>query len=121
MTVTMRHFTCDHVAARLQVVDGFVMLRPHPQRMLGGIPLVWFTYMRYPTRESLGLTSHSLRCDRMARVFEVCEPNHDVRYWSEIRKEFPREGVLALEAARGAMPGFWCVSASPVRAVEVQR
>lgn len=105
------HFTCSHATPRIRAAGE---LFPWPQIQLDGRALVWLTDLEAPTREQVGLTSKTLRCDRMECRFEVdCDP---VR-WTDYARGLPREVrrlAADLSATDGALPAHWWVSEVPV-------
>jgi hypothetical protein len=111
------HLTCRHRAGKV-TIEGQVV--PQPQPVLGDMALAWFTNMPNARNVALGLTSHTLKCDRTERKFLVLEPEKLFR-WNDIRAVLPREGVIALEAAHGTRPEWWLVSQEPVRVEPVPR
>lgn len=110
--VELWHFTCRHAAQR--IADADMVLKPHAQPTLGGMELIWFTHVAGASSRSLGLSSHTLKCDRRERMFRVLEPEKAFA-WNEVRAVLPLSGVRLLEAAHGTMPAFWWVAQEPVR------
>lgn len=109
------HFACRHSAEGIRS-SGF--LRPWPQPVLGGVELVWLTDLDDPTRGQVGLTSHTLKCDRMEyRV--LAESDGSVR-WTSFARSLPLESRRALELSTDAAPAHWWISLTsvPVLAVE---
>lgn len=104
------HLTCRHGAARVTLAGAVI---PQPQVVLGQMKLAWFTHVPNARQEALGLTSHTLKCNRTERRFRVLEPEKVFR-WNDIRAVLPRDGVLMLESARGTRPEWWWVSQEPV-------
>jgi hypothetical protein len=98
------HFTCNERAA--------MILRDHNTLRPGALGLLWLTDLDVPYREPLGLTSHSLSCDRTQNRFEVTDLD-DVVPWLNLRRELNRDWVAALESAPGVMPAHWYVSITP--------
>ena len=110
------HFTCWHGLERIEA-SGWRLV-PNPFAPTLGLPsLVWLTDMEVPDREALGLTSHSLECDRTAYRLRVVETG-PVEPWSVwcrtngVTREW-RDGWLEQGATR---PRRWFVSAVPVLA-----
>jgi len=112
------HLTCRHGAGK--IIAGGLLVNPHPQPVLGDMPLAWFTHVPNARNQALGLTSHTLKCDRTERRFRVLEPEKIFR-WNEIRAVLPRQSVIALEAAHGARPEWWWVAQEPVLVEQVTR
>jgi hypothetical protein len=110
--VRLYHFTCAHAAPLIRQCGE---LRPHPQVLLAGVGLVWLTDLDAPNRYAIGLTSHSLPCDRMAHRFEVDveEPLRWVDYLREMPFEVKR-AARQLAVAPGTRPMHWYVSAEPI-------
>lgn len=111
------HFTCDHGNAGIDK-DG--VIRP------GADGFVWLTDLRpgllglEQIRHALGLTSHTLTCDRMAYCWRVEAPDA-VRF-----DEWAMDGVtqlkgwaLGLTMAPGVMPRHWFLSDRPVPVVRM--
>lgn len=110
------HYSCEHGAEQIRKA-GFVVV-PQQQIVLGNPTLSWWTHVPNPPRAALGLTSHSLSCDRMDHRFRALDGSALFR-WNDVRHVFPRQGVLRLEAARGARPAYWWVSTEPVEVEEL--
>lgn len=99
------HFTCEHAAIRI-LNDATL----RPQR--GGLSLgIWLTDLPVPPRRALGLTSHTLRCDRMEYRFEVPDPV-DVVPWLVLEPAMPA-AIRELSETPGAMPAHWFLTAFP--------
>ena len=98
------HYTCDH---HVEAIKAEGLARP----MLGDF--VWFTDLAEPVREPLGLTSHTLTCDRTRHRFRVAGSQSVVPYVT-IRRTLPRVRRDALEESEGAMPRHWFVSTEAV-------
>jgi hypothetical protein len=126
------HFTCGHAAPLIRntglILPGALLFeglvnrqkweRLTPEEQDAGREIrsfAWFTDIPPPApRGPLGLTMHSLDCDRTAFAFEV-EPSWDtgeMLWWMYARREHPN--LLQLEAAPAAMPVHWFVSEKPV-------
>jgi hypothetical protein len=100
------HYTCDH--GHQGIGEGPAGI------LLPNDGLVWLTDLESPVREALGLTSHTLSCDRTQYRYRATAALAHVRPWTEARRQVRREVREALEAAPGAMPMHWWVSAWPV-------
>lgn len=116
--MTWYHRTCEHAAP--QIVASGLILRPNPQSILAGSPLTWFTRSPSATRVMLGLSSHTLSCDRMSHLFEVIPEDEDkVMWWGDVKRTLAAEPMLPairrLEAVRGTRPGLWGVTGVEVR------
>lgn len=126
------HFTCGHAAPLIRktglILPGALVLggrvnrrkweRLTAEEQEAGREVrsfAWFTDLQPPAPKGpLGLTAHSLDCDRTSFCFEV-EPFWDdgsIRWWMHTRREHPN--LLQLEADPGAMPAHWFVSEKPV-------
>jgi hypothetical protein len=103
------HRTCRHVLEKLEVQS---LLTPQPHALLG-YNLVWLTSLPSATREQLGLSSHSLSCDRMEHLLRVDE-GEGLIPWNVARNHMPLDGVRALEAAKGTLPACWWVGTHPL-------
>jgi hypothetical protein len=104
--VILFHFTCSHGA---EAIEREHRLRPNRHPWLPE-PLLWLTdLVDPPNRDSLGLTSHTLRCDRMAYRFAV---DTTAERWGTYahRIGLPRITRDELEGAPGALPGHWWVA-----------
>lgn len=119
--MTWHHRTCEHRAPKIEA-EGVLLPNPHP--LLGRMPLIWLTLSPTASRAALGLSSHSLQCDRMAHLFRVADEDASkVMPWQEFKTlnsmteyvEFMRR----LEATRGVRPLVWGVAFEPVRVVRV--
>lgn len=117
--MTLYHYTCDHGAGAI-CRDG-VILKPQPSPVMPHQRVLWLTDLDSPARKPLGLTMHTLDCDRTANKFAVHGPVA-VLHWPEARHlYFPRWWVEELEAAEGAMPMHWFVTGVSQLVVEVDR
>lgn len=103
------HFTCEHSARGISENGGLIVPRFHPYI---GFSVVWMTYDPGATREQLGLSSHSLGCDRMAYRFEIESPDTAVA-WNTVRDRYKHARLL--EATPGTRPSLWFVSRMPQR------
>jgi len=110
------HFTCWHGLERIQA-SGWRLV-PNPFAPSLGLPeLVWLTDLEVPDVGALGLTSHSLDCDRTEHRLRAvdaasvvpwsvwCRANGVTREW--------RDGWLEHGPTRSRC---WFVSAVPVLA-----
>jgi hypothetical protein len=102
--VKLYHYTCADAAPLIER-DGY--LRAYPQPILTGLPIVWLTDMETPDRSALGLTSHSLGCDRTAHRVVV---DATAYHWPKFARALPMWVRRQLEFAPGAMPMHWWVS-----------
>ncbi len=107
------HFTCDHGHKGISRTK-ILLPNIHPlMKNLG--PLLWLTDFAEPsTKESVGLTSTWMICDRLAYRYIVrCKA---AVHWSEIRGRAPKEVVETLESY--GQPEHWYVVRRPVLASE---
>jgi hypothetical protein len=121
------HYTCIHAAADIrrtgEVRPGAMLgidrkklrgMTVEEQRAVLDIrSFAWFTDLAPPAPKGpLGLTMHSIQCDRTEFCFQV-EPDWDqVRWWMHVRREHP--DLLQLEAEPRSLPMHWFVSEKPV-------
>jgi hypothetical protein len=115
--VTLYHYTCGHSAADIdaagKVLPGFVLTERAtywPSRF------AWFTDMSTPERDALGLTMHSIICDRTEHRYRVTDPT-EVMPWHVVARSVPRDQREALESASGARPMHWFVAVCGVSVV----
>lgn len=112
------HYTCEHAAEKITAAGVVV---PARQPFLLDIHLSWFTPIPTRDRNALGLTSRSLRCDRMEAIFVVdADDAHLIAPWEELKAVadfaplLPRARIL--ESIKGTRPALWAVAGAPVRA-----
>lgn len=122
------HYTCEHGRHGIGEAGHVKPLRyhsPHAARQLAEHPyaamlalVVWFTDLDAPARGLLGLTSHTLRCDRTRYRYRVTDPR-DVEHWldSPLRRAFSVRARNSLELLGLSMPAHWWVSVEPVPVV----
>jgi hypothetical protein len=105
----LHHYTCDHALPRILACGE---LRP------GIDGVLWLTDMAVPNRQALGLTSHTLTCDRLANRLDVSVDPRLVMWWMVFRRDCLANGhrayVEARESAPGARPMHWWVAAWPI-------
>jgi len=106
------HFTCAHQQKK---IGRYGLVIPRNQLALG-VCLAWFTNDRTLSAEALGLTSHTLPCDRMEFSYRVldtecCEP---FLLWAR-RTGNPFVGRLIDDLKR---PEHWYVSNVAVRVTQ---
>ena len=114
---TLYHFTCeDHGAPGIRK-KGLAI----PHRGMTPTPVVWLTDDPDATREELGLSSHSLTCDRMQVLFaaEGCRRAMPWREYKALRGLMI--GVRELLEVPGCDPAKWWVCERPVLVVEVPK
>jgi hypothetical protein len=120
--VTWHHRTCEHRVDKIEA-EGVLLPGEHP--LLGRMPLIWLTVSATASRAALGLSSHTLRCDRMAHLFRVVDEDASkVMPWQTF-KTLPSLApylpfMQRLEATRGVRPLVWGVAFEPVRVTRVQ-
>jgi hypothetical protein len=109
--MTLFHYTCSCAAKRISK-RGF--LRPNPQPALGGMPLVWLTDQDKPNRFGLGLTSNTLKCDRLECRYR-CETDIAEPWTNWLAKQpFVSQEALGYLLGTGRQPEHWYVAARPV-------
>lgn len=106
MTGPIWHYTCNHRAPMIRA-DGVV--KPHPQPLLAGLKLSWWSDLGTEHRYELGLTSNMLRCDRMEARFEAKEP---LVWWPRYARGFPV--VIRNVLEDGRLPAHWWIALEPI-------
>jgi len=107
------HYTCDHGR---RLITGTIV----PADSLGRYPndgpwiYAWFTDLSRPNRAALGLTSHTLTCDRTAYRYRVTD-GRDLIHWTHVRRD--HAWAEELESAPGARLMHWWVARHPVPVV----
>lgn len=116
----LHHFTCSDAAPLIRQGGH---LRPFMQPQIDGRKLVWLTDLDVPTRTQLGLTSHSLRCDRMEyRVTVEVDADRWVTYTrTAFGSARTRRRALDLGRTAGALPMHWWVTDVEVPVLVVER
>lgn len=108
------HYTCSHSVPGIER-DGVLKGRPWPFWPQAG-PLVHLTDLDWPDRDALGLTSHTLGCDRTEyRVTVDAEAEH----WPVFARTLPRAVRFALEDGPGRRPMHWYVGTMPVEVLAI--
>lgn len=109
------HYTCDHSAAR--ITDTLVPM-PHP---LLPVPLVWLTDLDPPDVLALGLTSHTLDCDRTS--FKVTVEVFTAVPWTRWAHQHRLSWTVrdGLDGAPGARPRHWWVNEGPISILDIER
>lgn len=121
------HYTCDHGREALgdlgQLRTAAELMSPAKRDSLdpGLVALLswcWLTDLATPHRDALGLTSHTLGCDRAAHRYQVVLPTKTgaIR-WTGARRYFRADLREELESAPGAMPRHWYIAPSGVQVV----
>lgn len=110
VTPTLWHFTCAHARERIGKRG---TLTPNRHPLLPELPgMVWLTSDPCPERESVGLTSTRLKCDRLEYRYRVLDSDVAVP-WCVVRRKVRPE--LALMLDYGRTPETWFVSFKPVK------
>lgn len=104
------HFTCDHGAAK---IGRRGTLRPNPQPMLQGLPLVWLTDLDTADKDALGLTSTFTPCDRTRFRYVVTAP---CVWWPDFVADGHVDQAIASHLETYRQPEHWWVSPEPVEA-----
>ncbi len=100
------HYTCRHSRAKIE--DSGWKLQPGPDG------LIWLTPLATPNRYALGLTNHSLFCDRTEWRMTVDATAAAIHPWSVVAAEVPHAVRYGLENAPGAIPDLWWVAITPL-------
>lgn len=114
---TLYHYTCvDHGEPGIRSKG---KLLPNLQPLLGR-SLVWLTDLDTPDAWALGLTQHTLCCDRTeirvtAKPFHGTDKTAVVPWWHYARNVEP---VLREVLETKGLPMHWWVSPQPVTAIE---
>lgn len=108
------HHTCAHSAEKIRAER---WLKPWRQGQLGDVELVWLTDLDTPDRNALGLTSHTLKCDRTE--YRVTAVTSDAQRWVSYARTLPLETRRSLELEPGALPMHWWVCLLPVPILDV--
>ena len=115
------HFCCRHSARR---IGRYGLLLPHFQPVLKH-RLIWLTTDREASRVALGLTSLTLMCDRMERLYEVTDASGCEAFNDWMERKLDRQEVDGNEVQHWLLgpdhrPDLWWLSerAVPVRAAE---
>lgn len=109
LSLTLYHYTCEHGHAAIAASQR-LLPHTHPFMPVCG-PLLWLTDIAEPpSRESLGLTSRFIACDRMAYRYIV--QTSAARRWVDIRTRAPAEVLATLEAYGD--PEHWWVARRPL-------
>lgn len=104
------HYTCAH---SIDAIHAQGLVSPTPQPVLGNRLMSWWTDITWPTtRESLGLTSHLLLCDRMQYRVEA-EDTSQIVPWTKLAHGIPWDVRRYLEGP-GTLPAHWFVAESDV-------
>jgi hypothetical protein len=107
--MTLYHFTCDHGRDGI-VRDGVVKPNRHPYL---GLAVAWFTDLADPTADEVGLTSATLRCDRLAYRFEIVDLAKAHPWLGSVEQSVTPIQYQA-DLHRFSTPRHWWVSRQPV-------
>ena len=107
------HYTCAHGRIAIEASGRFVIPATSQTGLAFGLPgeFAWFTDLDAPIRDALGLTSHTLSCDRTAHRFRVLDASPIVP-WMSVRRAW--SWAEELESAPDARPMHWFVATEPV-------
>ena len=106
------HYTCAH---SIDAIHSQGLVSPTPQPVLGNRLMSWWTDITWPTtRESLGLTSHLLSCDRMQYRVEA-EDTSQIVPWTKLAHDIPWDVRRFLEGP-GTLPAHWFVRSTDASA-----
>ena len=111
---TLWHFTCEHGHAALGpagIVKPAMLLTPAGTDVPMQGMFAWYTDLENPDPLAVGLTSVTLRCNRMAHRYRVTD-DADVLPWSDYAKFLPE--LDRTLATPGAQPDHWWAASAPV-------
>lgn len=108
------HYCCRCSA---QQITNRGFLRPSGASFFG-VDLVWLTDRPVPDRAGLGLTSHTLKCDRLERQYIVDGADGEVEPWltSDARQRLRRDDGLR-EFEEGHCPETWWIARRHIFAI----
>ena len=112
---TFYHYSCRHGAVGIR---GTGWVRPNSHPLLCH-ELVWLTDMAQPAMNALGLTSHTIDCDRTA--YRVTVQTDNAVWWPIWARRLDLETRRKFDTAYGAMPARWWVHQGQLRAVKVDK
>ncbi len=114
------HWTCaDHGEPGIRRSR---LIWPFPHVMLGLPPMVWLTSEPAQGRESLGLTSTYLSCDRMAyRVTVNVDDAFTIDHWPTSRARRLANPDVVRDLERFGRPDTWWISFESVPAGDILR
>ncbi len=104
------HYTCNH---RAPMIRADKLVKPHPQPLLRGVELSWWSDLGPEHRFELGLTSQILACDRMEARFQAVNPESLTR-WPVAARALHIPQVIRDELEAGRLPAHWWISLQPV-------
>lgn len=114
------HYCCAHSAVDIRR-DGFVdcaenvLQRRSPEKHVEHTSgyVVWLTDLEPPVmRDAVGLTMHTIDCDRTKYCFEVVPDWGRIEWWMTFRKRHTE--MHKLESEPGVMPMHWWVGRGPL-------
>ncbi len=70
------HFTCDHGYRKIGRYNALLIPQGGLHPVAGWPPLLWFTTLSRPDRESTGLGNVLTTCNRMAHRYEITDLTH---------------------------------------------
>lgn len=109
--MTLWHRTCPDSA---EMIGDRGILIPHRHPLVGA-PLVWLADRPGRSRASLGLTSWTLSCDRMAALYRVDDHEAAIPWLLWASDHGVKPGLLG-----SGDPRCWWVSGSPLSAERVR-
>ena len=112
---TFYHYSCRHGAVGIR---GTGWVRPNAHPMLCH-ELVWLTDLAQPARNALGLTSHTISCDRTA--YRVTVQTDQAVWWPIWARRLDPAVRRGFDMAYGAMPAHWWVTTHQLRPVKVEK
>lgn len=102
------HFTCSH---GFEAIGASGILRPNVHPLMAHLgPLLWLTDLAEPSRDSVGLTSDYLTCDRMAYRYSV--HTRAALGWADLRERVSPAVVKIMESYSD--PAHWWVVRRPL-------
>ena len=109
------HFTCKDGHRRIGRFNALLIPQGGTHPYAGWPPLLWFTVLAEPDRETTGLAAVNTTCDRMAHRY-VIGPGSGCVSWlgSRWRAETPEKWLALIEEYGD--PEHWWVSGQPVKA-----
>ncbi len=108
------HYTCSEKADLIGATGILI-----PTQLFGGPALVWLTNLADPDIEGLGLTAHSLDCDRSEVRYRARRDDFVPWLGSTVHASMPPH--LQAEFHRGRTPANWFYSESPVAVIRDDR
>lgn len=112
------HFTCHHTRRTLGDTGLLIPANDLTDRLPGWFwpgRYVWLTDLPNPARDTVGLSSDLIHCDRMAYRYQVTDEANVVP-WALERHRHEATAYL-IEETPGARPVHWYVATEPVPVV----